>query len=441
MAENGALWSVPIALQSLDVRPTAWEHFSVSKPDRRRSPRVSVWLRTNLRTDGRSVQVYTGEIGLRGAYIVTEIRHLPRQLVSASIVLPDGSEIDLNGMVIRTVSADAAARRGAPPGIGVQFYGLSRECKQRWEDMFFRILSDRSPRSSPEADDGVPEQASGLTARQATKKSPPSLVIVPEGAHVEAEADESPPSPIPLVQKQPAKKFPPPLPKRRHSSAPPPRAVQSETVDWSSWYKYFHGSDGAKGRESTELKWPPPPPSDHPAAASYEPPTTDASAPDNVNSPAMYRLALADVTAMRRAIDGAIEAGGLFVQGGKARPAGTPAVLCVVHPLCSDELHLPGEIVDVSPGDGRQGVSIAFNSLGDKSRKSFHRFVELGATADDPATRRAPETPQQCETATTARVTMMQPEESNDDDLAPRDTDAFLELSLDDVLVIEDDEI
>lgn len=110
------------------------------------------------------------------------------------------------------------------------------------------------------------------------------------------------------------------------------------------------------------------------------PPAMDL-APTEPLSHVVYRLVLPDVDALEGFARSALKTGGVFVRTRDIRPAGTPAVVIVVHPLSSDEFHLPGEVE--SPGSQRRGVGVRFAGVTDRTVKEFGNFIVLGIPDDD----------------------------------------------------------
>jgi hypothetical protein len=105
-------------------------------------------------------------------------------------------------------------------------------------------------------------------------------------------------------------------------------------------------------------------------------------APDNVEGPVVYRLALPTVAGLRGFADNALSARGIFIRTVNARPPGTMAVVCVVHPQSRDEFHLPGEVIAV--GTDEQGVAVAFHGVTPNTAEDFRRFIVQGSPNASP---------------------------------------------------------
>jgi len=266
---------------------------------------------------------YAGEIGLRGAYVAIPRPRPRRQLLTLTLALPEGGEMDVHCMVVRAVTADEARVRGIPPGMAVQFYGLSKQAGEQWEKIFFRVLTGRCPRTSPEPKPGDPSELA---------PKPPSLVIVPEEEDPFREDAELPPR------------------------APSRPSGSHDSAEWGSWFDYFLGEAASREPGTDEAGS-----SEEPAPAPVGDASERAEAPDAVVGPVLYRFALPSVPALRAFAGNALSARGIFVRTDDARPPGTPAVVSVVHPDSGDELHLPGEVVEVSTE--RQGVAVAFDGI------------------------------------------------------------------------------
>lgn len=112
-------------------------------------------------------------------------------------------------------------------------------------------------------------------------------------------------------------------------------------------------------------------------------------APPDPTVHVVYRMVLPSVHALAGFADSALGSGGVFVRTRDLRPAGTPAVVVVVHPLSRDEFHLPGEVVHV--GAAQRGVGVKFIGLTDRTASEFRQFIGLGIPDDDAS--RAPSTP------------------------------------------------
>jgi hypothetical protein len=104
-------------------------------------------------------------------------------------------------------------------------------------------------------------------------------------------------------------------------------------------------------------------------------------APDDQMGFIVYRLALPSVESLIGFADNALTSQGVFVRTNQIRPPGTPAVVCVVHPLSGDEFHLPGEVATVPAS--RPGVAVQFQGITERTASDFHNFIALGIPQDE----------------------------------------------------------
>ncbi len=103
---------------------------------------MAAHLEVVIRIGATELRTHTAEVGRRGVFVVAERPWPRRKLVSLVLTLPDGEEFEVHGMVARTVSAVEAERGRVPPGMGIQFYGLSRLAQEQWESFFFEVTGE-----------------------------------------------------------------------------------------------------------------------------------------------------------------------------------------------------------------------------------------------------------------------------------------------------------
>lgn len=281
---------------------------------------------------------------MRGAFVVTDRPPPRRQLLTLTVVMPDGDELELNGLVARSVPPEQALPKGRPPGFGVQFYGLSRPTRQRWEKSFFRILTDRSPRSSPRPPlfDGGDDPAFGPGAgAMSGPRKAPSLVIVPDEAEPPTLTEEA-------ALQEPGVRHERPIPLLKRSN-------EDESL-WSSWYEYFHG---------------------HPPSNSLDPSRSEREEEEE-QSPTVYRISLPTMAALQSFAEQASRAGGVLLRGVDSGPSGSPVVVSVVHPISSEELHLVGEVAPEEPTSA--GVAVNFDGPPGYVLHNLRRFLEADGT-------------------------------------------------------------
>lgn len=106
--------------------------------DRRRFPRVEIAIPVVIRRRGDTERLVTRDVSRHGAFVRTDQPRTERELVQLAFVLPTGESLDVMCMVARSIPPALADARG--PGMGVDFFALSKEAKDRW-DAFVRDVS------------------------------------------------------------------------------------------------------------------------------------------------------------------------------------------------------------------------------------------------------------------------------------------------------------
>jgi hypothetical protein len=144
----------------------------------------------------------------------------------------------------------------------------------------------------------------------------------------------------------------------RSSSVPPPTARRSASV--------------ARPPSHRPRSVAPALPSPYPRSSS-RPPWRLGLAPGGNIGNVVYRLLLPSVDSLRDFASTALQAGGVFIRTDDLRPPGTPAIVCLVHPLDGREFHLPGFVRALPPD--KPGVAIKFTEVTTRTIADFHIFL------------------------------------------------------------------
>ncbi len=116
--------------------------------DRRRDRRIPYRLRAVFCTARRDFPGEIEDVSYRGLLVRTDAPLSVRQLVRLRIALPpDGHELNTMGMVTRCVARNG----GASPGVGIQFYAVSQEQRERWNRFIRFAGAEGQPAITPAA--------------------------------------------------------------------------------------------------------------------------------------------------------------------------------------------------------------------------------------------------------------------------------------------------
>jgi hypothetical protein len=111
-----------------------------------------------MSTGRGELSALTEDVSFTGIFVRMDTPLPERQLVRLRLTLPpEGDELAVMGMVARHLPADG----GEPPGVGIQFYALSPEQRERW-NRFVRHAAAETPGSR-----GAPEPARRRDVRHA----------------------------------------------------------------------------------------------------------------------------------------------------------------------------------------------------------------------------------------------------------------------------------
>ncbi len=115
--------------------------------ERRRDNRYPCQVRVVLAAGRRETVARTEDVSFNGLAVRTDLPLEGRQLVRMRLTLPpEGDELAATGMVVRRSVAD-----GGVPVAAVQFYGLSRAHRTRWERFIRQVAASVSAAAAPEA--------------------------------------------------------------------------------------------------------------------------------------------------------------------------------------------------------------------------------------------------------------------------------------------------
>jgi hypothetical protein len=145
--------------------------------DQRRSPRYRHDLVVELHEKQRTRKLHAVDVGRHGLFLVTDDPPHERHLVQLTVHLPEGP-IKAAASVMRTIKHDARV-----DGVGVQFFALSGDAKQRWDDFIFALQRTTPPMGVP-----LPALAKGMESPPNTDpehraRSTPSTVTSQPPTH------------------------------------------------------------------------------------------------------------------------------------------------------------------------------------------------------------------------------------------------------------------
>ena len=103
----------------------------MGRAEKRRDKRYRYQMLGVLLRGGREESLLTGDVSYRGFFLRTDDPPPLRQLLQVKLKLsPENDELVVHAMAVFVVPAGAA---GQTPGVGLQFYAVSAEVRQRWE--------------------------------------------------------------------------------------------------------------------------------------------------------------------------------------------------------------------------------------------------------------------------------------------------------------------
>lgn len=112
------------------------------RKDRRYRIRVPVTLVSR----SKEIRALTDDVSFRGVFLRMDAPPAKMQLIRMKFVLPpDGMELVLQGMGVHLV--EPGDKKGRPPGLGVEFFGLDGAPRIAWEK-FIRYIQQTHPESA-----------------------------------------------------------------------------------------------------------------------------------------------------------------------------------------------------------------------------------------------------------------------------------------------------
>lgn len=118
----------------------------------KRPERRAARLPVAFRSSGGSGKGETTEVSLRGVFVKTDEPLRERKLVHLSLDMPEGQEIELHGMVEKTITVDGAKTEDRAPGMAIRFYGLGLRAQSIWEAFVQSSKEAQPPESGEEKD-------------------------------------------------------------------------------------------------------------------------------------------------------------------------------------------------------------------------------------------------------------------------------------------------
>jgi hypothetical protein len=114
--------------------------------ERRKFERLPVQLSIEVRSRGLGSVCQTADVSRHGLFLATPTPARERQLLILRIPLPDGGHpIDVMASVARSIPEDLAQERALKAGMGVNFFALTEDNKERWE-RFLASLRGETPK-------------------------------------------------------------------------------------------------------------------------------------------------------------------------------------------------------------------------------------------------------------------------------------------------------
>jgi len=99
--------------------------------NQRRYMRIDVSLPVQIRNKQGAIEVLTANISRSGVFLRTDTPMPERQLVKLGFKMPDGTPLQVMGMVVhRFLPKD---KHPAGPGMGIHFFALSKNDKKTWD--------------------------------------------------------------------------------------------------------------------------------------------------------------------------------------------------------------------------------------------------------------------------------------------------------------------
>jgi Tfp pilus assembly protein PilZ len=312
--------------------------------DKRRFPRFDVSIPVIQRRKGGDVTLRTVDVSRHGAFVRLDPPLPLRQLVQLRFRLPELGDVDAMCMVARSLGRDHP--RG--PGVGVDFFALSKEAKNTWERFITNVKT-----GALESDQAF--TPTGPTLVQGYPLFPSAPPQTSGSASVRASAPE-----IPLAH------------------APP--SWLETTAPLATASAPAAGARGPVTSMMAALQLTPEPVPPPRALATPPPPPVDDGPPSAPNEGAVVMLRVPDRESLRALVQRDIARGGMFLKTPLVKEVGEKIAVVIVHPETDEEFHLDGTVVRrvlTGPPDQR-GLGIFFRALAPEREAHLHDFVDGG---------------------------------------------------------------
>lgn len=372
--------------------------------ERRRFPRYDVEVKAILRKKGGDVHLLTVDVSRHGAFLRTETPAPVRQLVQVRFRLPDG-EIDAMCMVARWLGADTP--RG--PGMGVDFFALSKDAKNLWE----RFIGDLRARDNavgfeamstgslpPARTNAVSAAAQGVALPSSLGVPSVASVVQPDvvGAngvptwmapnsvtgevkvrHGGGMTSSTLPVTTPPMNAVPLPGQPLITSAGGNAGSLPPSALAAPT--WPPQAatsapsvpplplapSLTHDVQMQLAQVASQARPPPPPDDDIPVVTG------------NADGHVVI-LRLPDRDQLRGFVANEVERGGMFLKTPLIKEVGEKVDVLLVHPESDEEFRLDGTVVRrviTGPVENR-GLGIFFRALSKQQTEQLNEFIESG---------------------------------------------------------------
>jgi Tfp pilus assembly protein PilZ len=310
--------------------------------DKRRFPRFDVSIPVILRRKAGDVTVRSVDVSRHGAFIRLDPPLPLRQLVQLRFRVPDYGDVDAMCMVARSLGRDHP--RG--PGIGVDFFALSKDAKNTWERFIQNV------------------KAGVIASDEAfTPVGPPLVQGYPLFPSAPPQALAAVPAPAPEI---PSAHGPPSW---LETTAPLATSVAAPAAP--------RGPVTSMMAAIQVAPEPVPPPR---ALATPPPPPADDAPPDAADAGAVVMLRIPDRDSLRALVERDVARGGMFLKTPLVKEVGEKVAVVLVHPETDEEFHLDGTVVRrvISGPPEQRGLGIFFRAMGPEREAQLHDFVDGG---------------------------------------------------------------
>jgi hypothetical protein len=290
----------------------------------------------------------TLNVSVDGAFVVMPQPPEKGQLVHLTFIIPTREEAAvLQGMVVRTVTGEAARQHTTPAGMGIQYYGLGEASRSAWEDFFHGALEQHIEQGG-ELHPPIPQ-----VRREVSGEDPAPLDQAPAVEEEQAGASASGEPADEAADERPSVEAALVLAEKAELMVREPVASRVKPRSRAAW------ADQVDLLVEVPLT-----------------PISQAYRPDAAYEPVLYRICPPDILGLRRFRQDALERGGVAVAGIGRREPGSLAVVAIVHPITRAEFHVPGEVHRSTPH--RNVVPIKFFGVTTRTKKEFEHFIETG---------------------------------------------------------------